>query len=138
MPAGNTQKSDDMFAPKAALLLLLVLCLSCRSVYHTSRQHLSADTLKTVSVIRDSIYVRDSIVTSAGTDTVTVYRTRNVSKYRILTDTVRHYRVDTVFTSQPAQPVITSGPFMPSGSRTLAVAAAAAVILIILLTVRRT
>lgn len=79
-----------------AILLLLLLC-SCRTIEPVV-QH-QTDTLYVSQVMRDSIYVHDSVRIVEKGDTVTSYVYRYVYRDRYVADTVYESRTDTVTVS---------------------------------------
>ena len=80
-------------------LVLLMLLTSCASRHIVTTEHHTAirDSVRLLTVLRDSIAIRDSVSVIARHDTVFVERWRNhyIERWRV--DTVAAVRRDTVF-----------------------------------------
>jgi hypothetical protein len=76
---------------RIAVMLLLLLMCSCRTEY-VPLEVVRYDSIMTEKLMRDSVYVRDSVYLKEKGDTIYKYRDRFVYKYRD--------RVDTFFTEK--------------------------------------
>lgn len=85
-----------LWAVCVALVLLIALLSSCRSVRYVPVEHVSHDTLTRVDLRTDSVFLHDSTCVWIKGDTVR--EVRYVERYRLreLRDTVYQSRTDTV------------------------------------------
>lgn len=86
----------------ATILLTSAIC-SCRSVRYVPVETVRSDTLYVNRLHRDSVFVKDSVFVREKGDTVEVFRTLFVDRWRDRTDTVRAVRSDTVRVPYPVE-----------------------------------
>lgn len=90
-----------------ALQTLIICALSaavltgCKSVETVVVERVERDTLRTVQMLRDSIYISDSTIIREGRDTVTVERLRTQHHWHVSTDTFYRVRVDSIPYAMP-------------------------------------
>lgn len=90
----------------ATILLTSAIC-SCRSVRYVPAETVRSDTLYVNRLHRDSVFVKDSVFVREKGDTVEVFRTLFVDRWRDRTDTVRAVRSDTVRVPYPVEKELT-------------------------------
>ena len=80
-----------------ALLILLTSCATSRQMVTTEQRTAVRDSIRLLTIMRDSIAIRDSVSVVARRDTVFIERWRNhyIERWRV--DTVAAVRRDTVF-----------------------------------------
>ena len=81
---------------KGVFILLAAMIAGCRTMHPTVAEKISADSIRSVTVQHDSIFVRDSIFVVERGDTVFATKYRYVYRDRVLRDTFHHHRLDTV------------------------------------------
>lgn len=86
-----------------AIILLTSAICSCRSVRYVPVETVRSDTLYVNRLHRDSVFVKDSVFVREKGDTVEVFRTLFVDRWRDRTDTVRAVRSDTVRVPYPVE-----------------------------------
>lgn len=87
-----------------AVLLAAVLS-GCRTTELVEVPVVTNDTLWHERTVRDSIHVRDSVRITVAGDTVTIDRWHDRWRDRIVRDTIRQTRCDTVTVVRPAEPL---------------------------------
>lgn len=75
----------------------------CRSVVYVPGEHVTHDSVYVAALRVDSVYCRDSVFVAQKGDTVTVTREKYRYRYKLLRDTVRVERVDSVTVIRPVQ-----------------------------------
>ena len=78
------------------ILTLLLIFNSCRSRHLPISENNTADSLRAISVRSDSIVVHDCIYIVERGDTVFQYKYKYIYRDRVLHDTLRHHRCDTI------------------------------------------
>lgn len=86
------------------LAVVLLALTSCRTTRYIEVPRTTHDTVWHERHVRDSIFVRDSVIITRSGDTVTVDRWRIRWRDRIIRDTVSHVVRDTVTIVRPAEP----------------------------------
>ena len=79
----------------ATLWLLLALC-SCTGVKYVPVETMKSDSIYITQVVRDSIYMKDSVYIRTLADTVFLTRVQWQFRNRVIRDTVRIARCDTI------------------------------------------
>jgi len=115
-------------ATKVVPLLLLLLC-SCRTIEPVV-QH-QTDTLYVSQVMRDSIYVHDSVRVVEKGDTVTSYVYRYVYRDRYVCDTVYESHTDTVTVSVDVPAELTAWQRFRMSAGTVALVVAGVLLVIL-------
>ena len=87
------------------ILLTLAIC-SCCSVKYVPVESIQYDSVYLNKVVRDSIYVKDSVLIVKG-DTVTEYRYKYIYQYKDRTDTVYVTKTDSVQVPYPVEKELT-------------------------------
>ena len=84
----------------AAIIVLFILILVCGTGCCAQREIIrrQTDTLYVEKVQVDSIYKRDSVMVREKGDTVYIYKEKIRDRYRLLRDTIRVVKTDTVQT----------------------------------------
>lgn len=77
-------------------VLLFCSCTTSRPVQLQVAEHIRHDTVYLSNIRYDSIYVDRSCETDRTRDTVTITKTRNEYRYRLLRDTVRIVERDSI------------------------------------------
>lgn len=90
-----------------AIILLTSAICSCRSVRYVPVETVRSDTLYVNRLLRDSVFVKDSVFVREKGDTVEVFRTLFVDRWRDRTDTVRAVSTDTVRVPYPVEKELT-------------------------------
>lgn len=90
-----------------AIILLTSAICSCRSVRYVPVETVRSDTLYVNRLLRDSVFVKDSVFVREKGDTVEVFRTLFVDRWRDRTDTVRAVSTDTIRVPYPVEKELT-------------------------------
>lgn len=90
-----------------AIILLTSAICSCRSVRYVPVETVRSDTLYVNRLHRDSVLVKDSVFVREKGDTVEVFRTLFVDRWRDRTDTVRAVSTDTIRVPYPVEKELT-------------------------------
>ena len=121
-----------------AIILLTSAICSCRSVRYVPVETVRSDTLYVNRLLRDSVFVKDSVFVREKGDTVEVFRTLFVDRWRDRTDTVRAVSTDTIRVPYPVEKELTrwEKTKLDIGGIAIGVVAAAVLAVVVWLVIR--
>ena len=121
-----------------AIILLTSAICSCRSVRYVPVETVRSDTLYVNRLHRDSVFVKDSVFVREKGDTVEVFRTLFVDRWRDRTDTVRAVSTDTIRVPYPVEKELTrwEKAKLDIGGIAIGVVAAAVLAVVVWLVIR--
>lgn len=121
-----------------AIILLTSAICSCRSVRYVPVETVRSDTLYVNRLLRDSVFVKDSVFVREKGDTVEVFRTLFVDRWRDRTDTVRAVSTDTIRVPYPVEKELTrwEKAKLDIGGIAIGVVAAAVLAVVVWLVIR--
>lgn len=85
-----------LVSPLFWVILLCLLCCSCRSVKYIPVESVRHDSIYITAHQRDSIYTRDSIYVLDKGDTTYIYKDKFIYVYNNKTDTIFRNTTDTI------------------------------------------
>lgn len=121
-----------------AIILLTSAICSCRSVRYVPVETVRSDTLYVNRLLRDSVFVKDSVFVREKGDTVEVTRTLFVDRWRDRTDTLRAVSTDTIRVPYPVEKELTrwEKAKLDIGGIAIGVVAAAVLAVVVWLVIR--
>ena len=112
------------------IILLTPAICSCRSIQYVPVESVKIDSVYLSKVMRDSIYVQDSVLIIKG-DTIKEYRYKYIYKYKDRIDTVYSEKVDSIRVPYPVEKQLTKWQKFKQEVGGFAIAAIIVLILVI-------
>ena len=113
------------------LFVLLLTMAACKSVKYVPVETVKTDSIYLSKLIRDSIYVHDSIYVKEKNDTVFQYRYKYIYKDVAVHDTAYIERTDTISVPYPIEAQLTKWEKFKMKTGTITIIAVIIIILIV-------